>query len=96
MVLSSDLCPFLCEDTETGKKSILSRESPKGTFSGIPNGLPGVETRLPLVLIEALKHKNLSLPTVVEVRSTNEANLYGLYPRNGALIPGVSDAELII
>jgi dihydropyrimidinase len=35
-VLSSDHCPFMYEDREKGKKSILSAEYPEGRFSGIP------------------------------------------------------------
>ncbi len=94
-ILSSDHCPFKYEDTEQGKKSILSADFPEGKFSGIPNGLPGLETRLPLVLSQA-KERGLSLQKFVELTSTNPARLYGLYPRKGALIPGVSDADLTV
>jgi dihydropyrimidinase len=94
-VLSSDHCPFLYEDTEKGKKSILSAELPEGKFSGIPNGIPGIETRLPLVLSHA-EEKALGLQKFVELTSTNPAKLYGMYPRKGALVPGLSDADLVI
>ena len=100
-VLSSDHCPFMYEDTEKGKKSIISEEFPEGRFSGIPNGIPGLETRLPMVFsqcapkVESGKGK-LSLQKFVEVTSTNPAKLYGLYPKKGAVLPGESDADLVI
>jgi dihydropyrimidinase len=80
------------EDTEKGKKSIISDEYPEGRFSGIPNGCPGIETRLAL----ALSANRLSLQKFVEVTSTNAARLYGLYPQKGTILPGVSDADLTI
>ncbi|KAE8452220.1 hypothetical protein EG329_001687 [Mollisiaceae sp. DMI_Dod_QoI] len=91
-VLSSDHCPFVYEDTNVGKKSVISAEYPNGHFKYIPNGCPGVETRLAL----ALSANRLKLQKFVEVTSTNAAKLYGLYPRKGALIPGESDADLTI
>jgi dihydropyrimidinase len=95
-VLSSDHCPFNFDDPENGKKSVVSEEFPQGKFAQIPNGIPGIETRLPLVLNAALEEKKLSLQKFVEVTSTNPAKLYGLYPKKGTLIPGVSDADLTI
>jgi len=91
-VLSSDHCPFVYEDAECGKKSVISEEFPLGRFRYIPNGCPGIETRLPLVLSE----ERLELTKFVEVMSTNAAKLYGLYPQKGALLPGLSDADLVI
>jgi dihydropyrimidinase len=91
-VLSSDHCPFMYNDTEKGKKSIISEEFPRGRFKGIPNGIPGIETRLSLVMSEA----RITMQKFVEVTSANPAKLYGLYPRKGALLPGVSDADLVI
>lgn len=80
------------EDIEKGKKSIISQEYPEGRFSGIPNGIPGIETRLAL----ALSANKLPLQKFVEVTSTNAARLYGLYPQKGTILPGVSDADLNI
>jgi dihydropyrimidinase len=51
-----------------------------------------VETRLAL----ALSAGRLKLQKFVEVTATNAAKLYGLYPRKGALLPGVSDADITI
>lgn len=91
-VLSSDHCPFLFDDTNIGKKSVINDEFPNGHFKYIPNGCPGVETRLPL----ALSANHLPLQKFVAVTSTNAAKLYGLYPRKGALIPEQSDADMTI
>ncbi|KAI1857567.1 uncharacterized protein JN550_013136 [Neoarthrinium moseri] len=91
-VLSSDHCPFRFEDSERGKKTCITPEHPVGKFKYIPNGLPGIETRMPL----AFSANKLALTKFVEVSSTNAAKLYGLYPRKGSLIPGVSDADLVV
>lgn len=91
-VLSSDHCPFLYDNSEIGKKSVVNQEYPRGHFKMIPNGIPGVETRLSLVL----SANRLKLQKYVELVSTNAAKLYGLFPRKGALIPGESDADLTI
>jgi dihydropyrimidinase len=72
--------------------SSISDEYPNGRFQYIPNGSPGVETRLSL----ALSAGRLELKKFVEVTATNAAKLYGLYPRKGALIPGESDADITI
>ncbi|KAH7303874.1 aminohydrolase [Stachybotrys elegans] len=91
-ILSSDHCPFIYDDAETGKKSAITEDAPLGRFRYIPNGCPGVETRLSLVM----GANRLTPQRFVEVTSTNPAKLYGLYPKKGALIPGVSDADLVI
>ncbi|OQN95972.1 hypothetical protein B0A48_17915 [Cryoendolithus antarcticus] len=91
-VLSSDHCPFIYDDSETGKKTCTSVEYPEGQFKYIPNGCPGVETRLPL----AMSADRLEMKRFVAVTATNPAKLYGLYPRKGAFLPGRSDADLVI
>jgi dihydropyrimidinase len=92
-ILSSDHCPFRYEDNENGKKTCITAEFPVGRFKYIPNGLPGVETRMPLTMSN---RDAMSLTKFVEVMSTNAAKLYGLYPKKGAILPGVSDADLTI
>lgn len=91
-ILSSDHCSFLYNNVEHGKKSAITEDAPLGRFRHIPNGCPGVETRLSLVF----SANRLRPERFVELTSTNPAKLYGLYPRKGALIPGVSDADLVI
>ncbi|SPN99080.1 probable DAL1 - Allantoinase [Cephalotrichum gorgonifer] len=91
-ILSSDHCAFYYNNAEIGKKSAITEDAPLGRFRYIPNGCPGVETRMPLILSAG----RLTPQKFVEVMSTNPAKLYGLYPQKGALIPGVSDADLVI
>ncbi|KAF2121246.1 D-hydantoinase [Lophiotrema nucula] len=91
-ILSSDHCPFRYDDAEMGKKSSVSEQYPLGHFKYIPNGCPGIETRLSLTLGE----DRLDLKKFVEVTSANPAKLYGLWPRKGGLIEGQSDADINI
>ncbi|KAF2734887.1 D-hydantoinase [Polyplosphaeria fusca] len=91
-ILSSDHCPFRFDDSDMGKKSSINDEFPLGHFKYIPNGCPGIETRLALTLGE----DRLELKKFVEVTSANPAKLYGLWPRKGALVEGESDADINI
>lgn len=91
-ILSSDHCPFKYNDAELGKKSSITDEFPLGRFKYIPNGCPGIETRLPLTLSAG----RLDLKKFVEVTSTNPAKLYGLWPTKGTLMEMKSDADITI
>jgi dihydropyrimidinase len=91
-VLSSDHCPFMYEDHDHGKKCTISSDLPGGKFAHIPNGIPGIETRLALTM----SAERLPIQKFVEVTSANAAKLYGLYPQKGTILPGVSDADLVI
>jgi len=88
-VVSSDHCPFGFADP-LGKAAGLGRD-----FTCIPNGLPGVETRLPLLLSEGVLAGRLSWPQFVALGSTQAARLYGLYPRKGSLMVG-ADADIVV
>ena len=89
-VFSSDHAPFRFED-EKGKK-MHGEDTP---FKYIPNGVPGVETRLPLLFSEGVGKGRIDLRRFVELASTNAARIYGLYPRKGTLAVG-SDADIAI
>ena len=67
----------------------------RGDFSKCPGGIPGVETRLPLIFSDGVLSKRLSLNRFVEVVSTAPAKRMGLYPRKGTLTPG-ADADIIV
>ncbi|KAK0480775.1 dihydropyrimidinase [Armillaria novae-zelandiae] len=96
-VISSDHAPT-CYDDERGKKLGLIKNptnNPRGNFKTIPNGLPGVETRTPLLWSEGVLKGRITPQKFVELNSTNAAKLYGMYPQKGTIQPG-SDADLII
>ncbi len=89
-VFSSDHAPFRFED-ETGKK--LHGE--EAAFKYIPNGVPGVETRLPLLFSAGVGDGRIDLRRFVELTSANPARIYGLYPKKGTIAVG-SDADIAI
>ncbi len=84
-VIGSDHCGFSKE------QKALNPEN----FNKTPNGLPGIELRLPIIYTEGVLTNRISISRMVELLSTNPAKIYGLYPRKGALLPG-SDADLVI
>jgi len=61
----------------------------------MPNGLPGVETRLPVVFDRFVATGRISPERFVAMVATNPARLNGLYPRKGTIAVG-SDADLVI
>jgi dihydropyrimidinase len=62
-------------------------------FTNIPNGLPGVETRLPL-LYKGMQEGRITIQKFVEVACANPAKLYGL-DEKGSIAPGY-DADIVI
>jgi dihydropyrimidinase len=89
-VFSSDHAPFNYDDPQ-GKK-LGGKEVP---FHYIPNGIPGLETRLPLLFSEGVQKRRLSLNRFVELTATNPAKLYGLHPRKGTIAIG-ADADIAV
>lgn len=89
-LFSSDHCPFRYDD-EQGKLTPKGRTS----FRWVPNGIPGVAARLPILFSEGVRKGRIDINTFVAVTSTNHAKTYGLYPRKGAIAVG-SDADIAI
>jgi dihydropyrimidinase len=67
----------------------------EGDFSKIPNGAPGIETRMSLVYDGGVRTGRISLSRFVELTSTSPAKIFGLFPRKGTIAPG-SDADIVI
>ena len=89
-VFSSDHCPFRYDDP-AGKLIPKGRTS----FRWVPNGIPGVETRLPILFSEGVLKGRITLNQFVALTSTNHARMYGLHPRKGTLAVG-ADADIAI
>jgi len=70
-------------------------DGPATPFHRITNGVPGVETRMPLLVSAALEGRWLDLNRCVALCATNPAKIYGLYPRKGTIQVG-GDADLVI
>jgi dihydropyrimidinase len=84
--VSSDHAPFRFEGQKTGGCE---------DFTQIPNGLPGIETRLPLLFTEGVATGRITPERFVELTSEGPARIFGLYPRKGRIAPG-ADADLIV
>lgn len=67
----------------------------KDDFRKCPNGLPGVETRIPLIFSEGVSKGRIDINRFVEIVSTNPAKLFGIYPQKGCIQVG-SDADLVV
>lgn len=87
---SSDHCPFFYEGTK-GKLNPKARTS----FKWVPNGIPGVETRMQILFSQGVVEGRISLNKFVALTSTNHAKMYGLYPRKGSIAPGF-DADIVL
>lgn len=83
--IGSDHC---CYDT-------AQKESRSADVRAMPNGLPGVETRLPVIFSEYVVRRGLPVTRFVELAAANPARANGLYPRKGTLLPG-ADADVAI
>ncbi len=89
-LFSSDHCPFKYDDPQ-------GKLLPKGktSFRWVPNGIPGVETRLPILFSEGVSKGRITLNEFVALTSTNHAKTYGLYPKKGTIAVG-TDADIAI
>src|SRR3979411_3331457 len=81
-LISSDHAPYRFD--ETGK--LLAGPNPH--FKQIANGLPGLETRLPLLFDAMVSKGRLGLEKFVELTATAPAKIYNLHPRKGSIAVG--------
>jgi dihydropyrimidinase len=86
-LLSSDHSPWNYTDKVAG--------GPGTPFTDILNGIPGIETRLPLFFSATQSEERLNLSQFVDITTTTPAKLYGLYPRKGVIAVG-SDADFAV
>ena len=83
--LNTDHCSFTLAQKDLGR----------GDFTRIPGGLPGVETRLALLYTYGVAAGRITGEKMAELLSANNAKLYGLWGRKGAVAPGF-DADLVL
>jgi dihydropyrimidinase len=98
--IGTDHCAFFFDGTQPimyeGKPiAIPGKELGRDDFTKIPNGLPGVQDRLPVLWSYGVRSGKITPNQFVALTSTNPAKIFGLYPRKGALLPG-SDADIVI
>lgn len=86
---SSDHCPFRYRDGR-GKLNPKARTS----FRWVPNGIPGIETRLPILFSEGVSKGRIGLSQFAALTATNHARMYGLTTK-GTIAPGF-DADLTL
>lgn len=85
-VVATDHCSFsYARKLELGRDDIFAA----------PGGIPGVETRIPLLFSEGVLKNRISLSRFVELVSTNPARIMGLAPQKGDIAVG-GDADLLI
>ncbi len=87
--VSSDHAPYRFD--ESGK--FVNGVDPD--FKAIPNGMPGVEARLPLLFDAMVSQGRLGLEKFVSLAATEPAKIYGLHPKKGEIIVG-ADADIAI
>jgi dihydropyrimidinase len=98
--IGTDHCPFFFDGSkpieyENQLVAIPGKELGKDDFTKIPNGLPAVGDRLPVLWTYAVRSGRLSPNQFVALTSTNPAKIFGIYPQKGSLNPG-SDADIVI
>jgi len=98
--IGTDHCPFFSDGTkpivyEGSGVSIPGKELGKDDFTKIPNGLPGIQDRMPIMWTFGVRTGKITANQFVAYNCTNPAKIFGLYPRKGALLEG-SDADIVI
>ena len=85
-VVSTDHCPFRFADQKT---------LGLGNFTRIPNGAPGIENRMQLILHHGVNAGRISLERFVEVTAEAPARIFGMFPKKGVVAAG-SDADIVL
>lgn len=92
-LVSTDHCPFCMKEGHLGR--VNQKPYGRDDFSKIPNGVPGVETRMATLYDGGVRSGRISLNRFVELTSTAPSKLFGLFPRKGTVAVG-SDADLVL
>jgi len=99
-VVATDHCPFFYDGSrpiqyEGQPVAIPGKELGAGDFTKIPNGLPGVGDRMPVMWTAGVGSGRLTPNEFVALTCTNPAKIFGMYPQKGTLMPG-ADADIAL
>jgi dihydropyrimidinase len=99
-VMGTDHCPFFYDGTtpieyEGEQVAIPGKDLGIDDFTKIPNGLPAVGDRLPILWTFGVGTGRITPSQFVALTSTNAARIFGIYPQKGELAVG-SDADIVI
>ena len=83
-VVATDHCYFSRVQKQVGRESVFQ----------CPSGIPGVETRLPLLFGHGVLAGRISLERFIQVCAQKPAEIFGL-KHKGALVPG-RDADILV
>jgi dihydropyrimidinase len=89
-IISSDHCGYSFEGARG--KALNGRDA---DFTRIPNGVPGLAARMPIVFSEGVIKGRINVNAFVSLMATTPAKRFGLYGRKGSIAPGF-DADLVI
>jgi dihydropyrimidinase len=89
-LVASDHAPYRLRDAQ-GKRA-HGEDAP---FTKIPNGMPGLELRLPLLFSAGVGRGRLTVNQFVALTSSNPARIYGMFPQKGTIAVG-ADADLVV
>ena len=88
-LVSSDHAPYAYD--ESGK--FAAGKAPN--FKQIPNGMPGLTARMPLLFDALVSQGRFDASRFVAWTATEPAKIYGLYPKKGSIAVG-ADADIAI
>jgi dihydropyrimidinase len=91
--VSTDHCPFNFSAATKGLEH--SKELGRDSFAKIPNGAPGIETRIAMMYDGAVRQGRMGINRFVELIATGPAKLFGLFPAKGTIAVG-SDGDLVL
>ena len=89
-VVSSDHCGF-----SFGGDRGKARNGVGAPFDQVPNGIPGLCARLPILFSEGVSKGRIGVEEFVRLVATNPARIAGLHPRKGTIAVG-ADADLAL
>lgn len=91
--VATDHCPFWFDGAKEGRTP--GKEQGKESWAKVPNGVPGIEDRLPVMWHLGVNGGKISPNRFVEITSTNPAKIFGLYPQKGSISVG-AHADLVL